>query len=334
MSNYKHLSAEERNRIAELKANGLGVTAIARDLGRDKSTISRELRRNGQDGGVYRPIYAEGSYLYRRQRPARLETDAALRTYVVDRLMEGWTPEQIAGRLRKGIDRLGPVSLETIYAWIYSKARKAEKLWRYLPMRRATRRPMKARRSKDRISGKTHISERSEAANARAEAGHWEGDLIICKRARPVLVLHERKTKITFMARLAGKTAAETVSVIMAIFKRLSAPMRGSITFDNGTEFAHHSLLQGMLSATTYFCDAYASWQKGGVENTNGRIRRWLPRSADLDAMTDADIQDIAMTINMTPRKCLGFRSPVEAFLEELGKNVSLRFYPQVALQS
>ena len=121
------------------------------------------------------------------------------------------------------------------------------------------------------------------------------------------------------MARLAGKTAAETVSVIMAIFKRLSAPMRGSITFDNGTEFAHHSLLQGMLSATTYFCDAYASWQKGGVENTNGRIRRWLPRSADLDAMTDADIQDIAMTINMTPRKCLGFRSPIEAFLEELG---------------
>ena len=139
------------------------------------------------------------------------------------------------------------------------------------------------------------------------------------------------------MARLSGKGAAETVSAIMAVFKRLSPDMRRSATFDNGTfdngiEFARHSLLRGLLSETTYFCDAYASWQKGGIENANGRIRRWLPRSTDLDDVTDADIQDIAMTLNTTPRKCLGFRSPLEAFIEELGKFVTLRFYPTVAL--
>jgi IS30 family transposase len=124
-------------------------------------------------------------------------------------------------------------------------------------------------------------------------------------------VLHERKTRITLMARLMGKTAAETIAVMMAVLQRLTTSMRGSITFDNDTTFARHSLLRGLLGATTYFCDAYASWQKGGVENANGRIRRWLPRTADLDAMTEADIQEIAMTLNLIPREYLGFRSPV-----------------------
>ncbi len=158
--------------------------------------------------------------------------------------------------------------------------------------------------------------------------------MVICKRARPVLVLHERKTRLTLMARLMSKTAAETVAVMMAVLKRLTSSMRGSITFDNDTTFARHTLLRGLLGATTYFCDAYASWQKGGVENANGRIRRWLPRTADLDAMTEADIQEIAMTLNLTPRKCLGFKSPIEAFLAELGKDIEIRFHRHVALRA
>ena len=121
---------------------------------------------------------------------------------------------------------------------------------------------------------------------------------------------------------------------MMAVLKRLTSSMRGSITFDNDTTFARHTLLRGLLGATTYFCDAYASWQKGGVENTNGRIRRWLPRTADLDAMTEADIQEIAMTLNLTPRKCLGFKSPIEAFLAELGKDIEIRFHRHVALRA
>ena len=335
MSGYTHLSALERDRIAELWAAGAGVGAIARALGRAASTISRELSRNALPSGAYRPVHAEGCYRFRRQRPAILETDAGLRAFVVDRLAEGWTPEQIAGWLRRGVERgLRAISFETIYAFVFRTGQKADRLWRYLVRGQASRGQRRARRSHDRIRDKVHVSQRSDAAATRQEAGHWEGDLIICRRARPVLVLHERKTRLTLLTRLAGKTAGETVAAIMAVFRRLDLGMRGSITFDNDTCFAHHALLRGMLSATTYFCDAYASWQKGGVENANGRIRRWLPRHADLDALEEDDIQEIAMTLNLTPRKCLSFRSPIEAFLSDLGKSVQLRFHRPVALRA
>jgi len=327
MSGYSHLAAEERDRIAGLKAEGLSLRAIARALGRAASTISREVRRNALDSGAYRPHVADGSYMLRRQRRAVLETDAKLAAYVMDRLAEGWTPAQIAGRLRLGIEiGLRAVCAETIYGWIYRAGQKAGRLWRFLTRRRARRRRRRGRASRDAIAEKTHISKRSDDADARRTAGHWEADLVICKRSRPVLVLHERKTRVTLMSRLAGKTAAETISAMMAAFRRLDPRMRGSVTFDNDTCFARHMLLRGMLSATTYFCDAYASWQKGGIENANGRIRRWLPRGTDLDAISEDDIQEIAMTINLTPRKCLGYRSPVEAFLSELGRDVQIRF--------
>ena len=320
MSGYAHLTAEERDRLAALKAEGLSLRAIARTLGRAASTISREVRRNALDSGAYRPHVADGSYMLRRQRAAVLETDAKLAAYVTDRLSEGWTPEQIAGRLRLGIETgLRAVCAETIYGWTYRAGQKGGRLWRFLTRRHARRRKRHARASRDTIAEKTHISQRSDDADARETVGHWEADLVICK-------LHERKTRITLMARLAGKTAGETIAAMMAAFRRLDPRMRGSVTFDNDTCFARHMLLHGMLSATTYFCDAYASWQKGGVENANGRIRRWLPRGSDLDTISDDDIQEIAMTINLTPRKCLGYRSPVEAFLSELGREVELRF--------
>lgn len=334
MKGYTHLAAEERDRLTLLRASGMGVRAMARELGRAASTVSRELRRNALPRGGYRPDHAEGAYLLRRQRQAVLERDERLRRYVIQRLSEGWTPEQIAGRAKAYAERnLRSVSHESIYAFIYRATQKAEKLWTYLVRRRARRRPLRARLARDRIKDKVHIDERSAAANERTEPGHWEGDLVICRRSRPILVLHERKTRITLMARLLGKTAGETVAAIQAVLRRLVPAMRGSVTFDNGTEFAQHKLLRGLLTATTYCCDAYASWQKGGIENANGRIRRWLPRSTDLDSITDDDIQEIAMTINLTPRKCLGYRTPVEAFLGELGNDLQIRFSAGVALR-
>ncbi|MDQ3245994.1 MAG: IS30 family transposase, partial [Pseudomonadota bacterium] len=228
MSGYSHLTAEERDRIAGLKAGGLSLRAIARALGRAASTISREVRRNALDSGAYRPHVADGSYMLRRQRTAALETDARLAAYVTDRLAEGWTPEQIAGRLRLGIETgLRAVCAETIYGWIYRSAQKAGRLWRFLTRHHARRRKRHGRASRDTIAEKTHISQRSEDADTRAAAGHWEADLVICKRSRPVLVLHERKTRITLMTRLAGKTAAETIAAMMAAFRRLDPKMRG-----------------------------------------------------------------------------------------------------------
>jgi transposase, IS30 family len=327
MSGKTHLELEERERLAALRAEGLSLRAIARRLGRAASTVSRELRRNALPRGGYLPVHAEGCYLERRQRPAILERDAKLARFVRERLLEGWTPEQIAGWLRRGEERgLRAVSLETIYAFLHRPGQKAEKLWKLLPRGRAKRGRRRAREPRSTIAGRASIHDRPAVVAKRGEAGHWEGDLLICKRARPVLVLKERKTRLVLAARLAGKSAAETVAVMMAVFRRLDPRLRSSLTLDNDTAFARHGLLASACAMTTWFCDAYASWQKGAVENANGRLRRDLPRDLDLDALGDAELQEIVLTHNLTPRKCLGFLTPLQALLRELGKDVQIRF--------
>ena len=328
MSGGTHLTLEERERLAALRAEGLSLRAIAARLGRAASTVSRELRRNALPRGGHLPVHAEGGYLERRQqRPAVLERDERLGRFVRDRLLEGWTPEQIAGWLRRGEERgLRPVSTETIYAFVHRAGQKAERLWRLLPRGRAKRGRRRAREPRSAIAERRSIHDRPEAVAGRHEAGRWEGDLLICKRTRPVLVLKERKTRFVLAARLAGKSAAETVAVMMAVFRRLDPRLRCSITFDNDTAFARHGLLASVCAMTTWFCDAYASWQKGAVENANGRLRRDLPRDLDLDAPGDAELQEIVLTHNLTPRKCLGFLTPVQALLGELGSDVRIRF--------
>jgi len=327
MPAYSHLSDEERDQIGVMTAAGRSIGAIAEALSRAKSTISRELRRNALESGRYSPLHAAGAYQLRRRRDAILEKDHKLRAFVCDRLAEGWTPEQIAGWLRAGHERgLRVLGFEAIYAFVYRAARKGEELWRYLTRRHKRRRPRRARPSRDLIKDRSSIHDRPKNVDARADIGHWEGDLIICKRTRPVLVLHERKSRVTLAARLAGKTAAETISVMLAVFGRIDHALRKSITFDNDTAFAQHGLLRSMRNMTTWFCDAYASWQKGGVENANGRLRRWLPRQLDIDQLSDEDIQEIVLTANLTPRKCLGFKTPFQAILAELGKDVKIRF--------
>ena len=321
------LESEERERLAALKAEGLSLRAIAARLGRAASTVSRELRRDALPRGGYLPVHAQGCYRERRQRPAILERDAKLGRFVRERLLEGWTPERIAGWLERGEERgLRPVSLETIYAFVHRPRQKGEKLWKPLPRGRARRGRTRARQPRSTIAGRRSIHDRPADVQERKEAGHWEGDLLICKRTRPVLVLEERKTRFVLAARLAGKSAAETVAIMMAVFRRLDPRLRSSITLDNDTAFARHGLLASACSMTTWFCDAYASWQKGAVENANGRLRRDLPRDLDLDALSDAELQEIVLSHNLTPRKCLGFLTPLQALLAELGKDVQIRF--------
>jgi IS30 family transposase len=327
MGSYRHLSREDRDEIAVFRAAGHSNAAIAGALGRSPSTISREVRRNALDSGRYSAHIADGAYMARRQRDAVLERDERLARFVRDRLTEGWSPQQISGWLRSGAEPgLRAVCMETLYAYVYRARQKAEELWRYLVRRRARRRPLHARPSRDTIKDRVSIHERPESVNDRSEIGHWEGDLIICQRTRPVLVLHERKSRLTLAARLTGKSAAETASVIMAILRRLDPGLRQSITFDNDTCFARHTLLREALDMTTWFCDAYASWQKGGIENANGRLRRWLPRQTNLDNLSDEDMQEIVMTYNLTPRKCLGYITPIQALFKDLGRDVRLRF--------
>jgi IS30 family transposase len=218
------------------------------------------------------------------------------------------------------------VSVETIYAFLHRPAQKAEKLWRLLPRGRARRGRRRARQPRSAIAERRSIHDRPEAVQARKDAGHWEGDPLICKRTRPVLVLKERKTRFVLAARLAGRSAAETVAVLMAAFRRLDPRLRASVTLDDDTAFARHGPLASACAMTTWSCDAYASWQAGAVENANGRLRRDLPRDLDLDALGDAELREIILSHNLTPRKCLGLLTPLQALLKELGRDVQIRF--------
>ena len=301
---------------------------MAKLLGRAPSTVSREMSRNG-GYDRYRATLADENAWARARRPkyCKLANNPRLRQAVAGKLRLDWSPEQIAGWLKtKNELALQVVGCETIYSFIYRGAQKAETLWRYLLHRHKRRRPRHARPARELIKDRTSIHDRPNAVQSREEAGHWEGDLIICKCTRPVLVLHERKSRVTLAARLTGKSAAETISAMLAVFGRIDPHLRRSITFDNDTAFAHHGLLRTMRDMTTWFCDAYASWQKGGIENANGRLRRWLPRHLDIDRMSEEEIQEIVLSANLTPRKCLRFKTPFQALLAELGKDVQIRF--------
>jgi transposase, IS30 family len=333
MTVYGHLTYEERERLAVLCAEGLCPSEIAQELGRNRSSVYRELSRNSNADGSYRAASADRRYMARRQRMRFLDANSELAEFVVERLQEGWTPQQISGWLDAGNENLPSISFEAIYDWLYGSTQKAEKRWKLLPTKRARRGRRKRRKARNTIAGRRSIHDRPEEVERRETAGHWEGDLMICKRSRPVLVLKERKSRFVIAAKLSGKTAAETASAIMDIFRRLAPDIRKSITFDNGGEFARHGLIRDAFKISTWFCDAYASWQKGAVENMNGRLRRDLPRNLDIDKLGDEELQDILLTHNLTPRKCLGYKTPVQAILKELGIDAKLSFRSNVALR-
>ena len=207
MNVYNHLSYEERQRIACLHADRRSISQIAQALGRDRTTIWRELRRNANQSGSYHPVSADRRYLVRRQRLRVLERVGELAVFVVERLHENWTPEQIAGWLKRGAEKaLRPISHESIYAWIYSAANRAEKLWKLLPRHRARRGFRPARASKSLIKNRSSIHERPKVVGNRSQGGHWEGDLILCHKRRPLLVMTERKSRFTIIARLKKQT--------------------------------------------------------------------------------------------------------------------------------
>ncbi len=203
MKTYSHLS--------------LCVTEIAAALDRHPGTIYRELGRNSNGDGSYRPVSAEGRYLARRQRQRVIDAHPALAAFIRERLLEGWTPEQVSGWLKAGNESLPWVCFETIYAWIFTGVALAEKLWKCMPGKKAMRRRRKRRKTRGAIADVRSIHDRPEEVENRETVGHWEGDLMICKRTRPVLVLKERKSRFVIAAKLAGKTATETAQAIILI---------------------------------------------------------------------------------------------------------------------
>lgn len=327
MGSYRQLNYDEREKLAELRQAGFSITKIAEALGRSKSTISREVRRNQGPPGQYWPDTAQKLTLRRRQRQCRLDRDEVLRQFVLDRLESNyWTPEQIAGYLTHRQKDIASISHESIYAWIYRPKQKKDKLWKFLPRHKAKRGLRKSKGAGiSRIPNRTSIHARPKAVENKKNFGHWEADLMsFCKNTQHILVARERKTMFTFSVSLLSKKAFETSECLISFMEMLPPEARKTITFDNGGEFAAHERLMEELGIPAFFCDPYASWQKGGVENTNGRLRRDMPRNTDIRAMTKEDFDENILNYNMTPRKSLGWLTPLEAFNKNLG-GVALR---------
>ncbi len=317
---YDRLDIDERYEIYRLHEAGKSRGEIGRVMGRSASTIGRELRRNSLPKGGYKPASADRIALSRRRRRSRIERLSPLRSFVGDRLAMGWSPEQIAGRLRlDGSEHT--VCHETIYRFIYRPRLRIEKLYRFLPRAKAARGRRYFKRRREPIPGRWSIHHRPPAVERRTEFGHWEGDLMQFRTQRGnLLTLCERQSRFTFAAPLKTKTAEETDWMLRTILGSLPQPARRSITFDNGSEFTLHHNLTDSLAIETFFCDPHSPWQRGTIENTNGIIRRDMPRKTQVSDYSARDIDELAWAINSTPRKCLGFKTPAETFLENLNR--------------
>ena len=327
----RHLSFTEREEIALLRAEGQGVRSIARALGRDPATISRELRRVQHHYGTkdrYRGrrykasvAQADADQQAKRPKPARLATNLMLRREVQDRLKLKHSPEQIARRLREDFpdDPEMWVSHETIYQSLYVQARGGLKreLTRHLRTGRSLRKPRRTDQARGgRIPGMVMISERPAEVEDRAVPGHWEGDLILgsMESASAVGTLVERTTRFTMLLHLPGRHTADVVAEAM-IAKIASLPeqLRRSLTWDQGKEMANHVQIAEATGLSIYFCDPHSPWQRGTNENTNGLLRQYLPKGKDLSFYGPGMLDQIAAELNGRPRKTLNWKTPAEA---------------------
>jgi IS30 family transposase len=318
---YGHFSLKERCTISRLSQAGKTIRQIAATMDRAPSTIARELKRNSGTQVGYDPAYAQQQATSRHWRGSRLLRDLKLQHEVLKRLGQGWSPAQVAGRLHKE-KRRKVISYESIYRFIDSQIRRTKDYsWRhYLPRAKSKRgwRGRKGGSPVEHIQGRVSISRRPAYINKRRQPGHWEGDLMLfAKYGQAVLVTHERRSRLLVVTRQPNKAADPVATRLSNLFRSLPTALRRTITFDNGTEFAYHQRLH-KLSMRTFFCDPHAPWQKGGIENSIGRMRRGLPRKTDLATLSDQRLISLVRSYNHTPRKCLNYKTPAEVFTRDL----------------
>jgi IS30 family transposase len=329
---YGQLSLEERVEMYRLHEGGTSQNKIATALARSPSTISRELERNSRRtttwSGGYKPVRAHQLAERRRRWDCRykLARQPDLRDRVGKDLAMGHSPEQIAGRLalEHGHALISP---ESIYRFIYHRSAQKDYWHRLLPRHklRRGRRGRKGGSPASFIKLRRSISERPAEIQDRRTPGHWEADLMLfSKYGQNLLVLHERQTRFTILDHPIDRKAILTAHTIAQQLVKLPKAMRKTISFDNGTEFAEHHRLHQTLGVQTFFCDPHSPWQKGGVENAIGRLRRTLPRKTDLTSISPATLAKHVQRLNDTPRKCLDFKTPAEAF-SKLKSTVALQ---------
>jgi IS30 family transposase len=321
------LTLAEREEIACLSTAGQGVREIGRALGRDPSTISREIRRNRSRRGVYRASTAqqradENARAGGRARAAKLATNVRLRREVQTRLNKRHSPEQIARRLREDFpdDPEMWVSHETIYQSIYVQGRGGLKreLAACLRTGRALRKPRRQgeqRRGRERIKDMVLISERPAEVEDRAVPGHWEGDLILGAENKTAIgTLVERATRFVILLHLPADHRAETVrDAMVTAMAGLPDFLRQTLTWDQGIEMASHAEIASATDLDIYFCDPASPWQRGTNENTNGLLRQYFPKGSDLSFYGPGILENVAAELNNRPRKTLNWRTPAEA---------------------
>lgn len=310
---------------------GWTLRELGKVLKRDHSVIRKELARNCVSGRPYDAWIAQRLADKRQQDKVglKLDQDPKLREWIVDHLRADWSPEQIAGRLKtyppphlKG----KTVCHETVYQFIYHDETKHLNLYTYLRRRQPKRRLRGTRRSRDnvQIKERTSIHDRPEEIARRVMIGHWEADQMVGKRfTKSVLtVFTERKTGFTKLKKVPNPSAQENVEALISVIESLPADHSStvkSITFDNGSENAHHYHLKTFFeNLQTYFCDPYKPYQKGTVENIVGLIRQFIPKGEDLNTYTNEEIQEIEDKLNHRPRKRHNFQTALEVFKKEL----------------
>ena len=323
MRRYKHLTLEEREKLYAGKEAGKSLRVIAKELGRDHSTFSRELRRNAKYGKPYIPCraQAQADRVAKTQRYKAPLKEPLIFVYVREKLRDGWSPETIAGRLP--IDYPGySIDTETIYRYIYGRG-KWYKLWKHLPLKRKKRMRKEGRKvRRERIVNAIPIEQRPQAAEKRIEAGHWETDNMEGKRSdkSAVSVSVDRAARYSVLSKMEDKTAKAKNRVVAERLLELPPWARKSLTADRGPENSGHESLSCKLRLNVYFCNPYHSWEKGTVENTVGRVRRWVPKGTSIDTLSEEELASVEYWLNHTPRKCLGFLTPKEKMLEVLSK--------------
>ncbi len=317
----RFLSLVERERIADLRREGVSLRGIGRELGRPASTIKRELDKHSSNG-VYRPHRAHRAWTASRSRPkpSKLAQHAPLRAFVRQKLAVRWSPEQICHALIEQFpdDESMRVSTETIYQALYLQARGGLKREVQAALRtgRTRRKPHRTpdQRQQRFTDPMIMISERPAEVADRAVPGHWEGDLIVgTNSASAIVTLVERSTRYTLLGHLpGGHTAEEVRDVLIPLIGSLPQHLRGSLTWDQGSEMAAHRQFSVATGVPVYFCDPHSPWQRGSNENTNGLLRQYFPKGTDLSVHGPEDLEHVAQELNGRPRKTLGWKTPAE----------------------
>ena len=318
---YQHLTMDERNVIWRMRLQGHNQAEIARCLGRHPSTVGRERKRNAQFDGRYVPDVAEAKAKGRRRVHIRRPKtgNAALMTHVSERLQRRWSPQQIAGRLRKvGSAELPGVTIshQTIYRWIWACPQRSKHFRPYLRVAwRKRRKPYGKPSRRGQIPGRVSIEQRPAEANERRRVGDWEADTLMGKGRRGyVATCVDRASRYVVARRLSSCTAEQVNGTLHGAMRRLPAQKRRTLTTDNGREFARHRRLGKLLGLAVYFAHPYSAWERGTCENTNGLLRQYIPKGMDLHQLTDWQLESYVRALNNRPRKCLNYRTPAEVF--------------------